>query len=54
MKQLSGKEIKEIQLDILKSIHDFCTERSIRYSLAYGALLRAMSKIYIQEGKNNL
>lgn len=42
MKQLSGKEIKEIQLDILKSIHDFCTERSIRYSLAYGTLIGAV------------
>lgn len=42
MKQLSGKEIKEIQLDILKSIHDFCTERSMRYSLAYGTLIGAV------------
>ena len=42
MKQLSGKEIKEIQLEILKSIHNFCSERNIRYSLAYGTLLGAV------------
>lgn len=41
-KELSKEEIKNIQLDILKSIHQFCVERGIRYSLAFGTLLGAV------------
>lgn len=41
-KELSIKEIKEIQLDILQSIHSFCVEHRLRYSLAFGSLLGAV------------
>ena len=41
-KELNKEEIKNIQLDILNSIHQFCVERGIRYSLAFGTLLGAV------------
>ena len=40
--ELNKEEIKNIQLDILNSIHQFCSERGIRYSLAFGTLLGAV------------
>ncbi len=43
MKRTVNKdEIKTIQLDILQSIHEFCQERNVRYSLAFGTLLGAI------------
>lgn len=42
MKQITIEELKFIQLDILKTVHDFCNENQIRYSLAYGTLLGAI------------
>ena len=36
------EEIKKIQLDILQSIHQFCVEHQLRYSLAFGTLLGAV------------
>lgn len=42
MKQITIKELKLLQLDILKTVHDFCNENQIRYSLAYGTLLGAI------------
>lgn len=42
MKELNTKEIKEEGIRILKSVHDFCTENKIRYSLFYGTLLGAI------------
>lgn len=41
-KRLSEKEIKNIQLDILSSIHLFCAEKGLRYSLTYGTLIGAI------------
>ena len=41
-KELSKEEIKNIQMEILKSIHLFCVEHNLRYSLAYGTLLGAI------------
>lgn len=41
-KQLNIDEIKSIQLDILQSIHTFCVENDLRYSLAFGTLLGAI------------
>ena len=41
-KKVNKNEIKEIQLDILQSIHQFCVERNLRYSLAFGTLLGAI------------
>lgn len=42
MKEIGKEELKIIQLDILKSVHDFCEQRGLRYSLTYGTLLGAV------------
>lgn len=42
MKQLSLDELKELQLEILKSVAAFCQERNLRCMLAYGTLLGAV------------
>ena len=42
MKQLTKEEIKQIQLEIMDSIHAFCEQHVLRYSLAYGTLIGAM------------
>lgn len=39
---LDLKEIKNLQLSILKEIHNFCIENDIQYSLAHGTLLGAV------------
>ena len=39
---ITAVELKEIQLEILKTIHDFCLQNDIRYSLAAGTLLGAI------------
>lgn len=36
------EELKKIELDILRSVHSFCQENGINYSLAYGTLLGAV------------
>jgi len=41
-KEIQIEELKKIQLDILLSIHDFCKENHIQYSLADGSLLGAI------------
>lgn len=41
-KTLTKDEIKSIQLDILQSIHQFCVDHQLRYSLAFGTLLGAV------------
>lgn len=35
-------ELKKIELDILRSVHCFCQDNGINYSLAYGTLLGAI------------
>ena len=42
MKTIPIEEQKELQLNILKSIHHFCTEQGINYTLAYGTLIGAL------------
>lgn len=42
MKLLTTSEIKKIQLEILDSIHHFCINNNLRYSLAFGSLLGAV------------
>lgn len=42
MKEISNDELKEIQLQILKSVTDFCVENNIRYFLCGGTLLGAV------------
>lgn len=36
------KELKQIQLDILKYVHEFCVQNDIRYFLVYGTLIGAV------------
>lgn len=42
MKEIDYKELRQLQLDILQRVHDFCTAHGIHYSLAYGTLLGAV------------
>ena len=42
MKELSLNEIKEIELEILKEIHQICEKENIRYALCDGTLLGAV------------
>jgi len=42
MKKLNIKEIKQIELSILKFFHEFCEENKLTYYLAYGTLLGAV------------
>lgn len=42
------ERVKEIQLDILKTLHNFCVDNDLKYFLAYGTLLGAIRhKSYI-------
>ena len=42
MKEIGKEELKRIQLDILLSIHRFCEDKGLRYSLSSGSLLGAV------------
>ncbi len=42
MRELSIQEIKDIELDILKTVGNFCKENNIRYYLCGGTLLGAI------------
>lgn len=42
MKQLSLKEIKELELNLLKLFHSFCSKNNITYFLSNGTLLGAV------------
>lgn len=42
MKKIENNEIKQIQLSILKFVHEFCIENSINYSLCGGTLIGAI------------
>lgn len=42
MKEISIEESKQIQLEILQDIHDFCTAHDIRYAICSGTLLGAV------------
>ncbi len=41
-RRLEFDEIRCIQLDILKNVHDFCVDNNIRYFMSYGTLLGAV------------
>lgn len=41
-KEISLEELKELQMDILSAIDDYCNENNIRYSMACGTLLGAV------------
>lgn len=42
MKKLNLQETKQIQLDILQFIHDFCIKNGIKYSICGGTLIGAV------------
>ena len=42
IKIISIEELKDIQLDILQHVHDFCVKNGIHYTLAFGTLLGAV------------
>lgn len=42
MKKLNLQDIKQIELNMLKYVHDFCKKQGIKYFLAYGTLLGAV------------
>jgi len=42
MKAIDIKELKVLQLEIMQSIHDFCIQNDIRYSISGGTLLGAV------------
>lgn len=42
MKRLTETELKEIELDILSFIHDFCQKHHLKYWIAFGTLLGAV------------
>ena len=42
MKEIGLKELRDLQLDILQNVHDFCVAHGIHYSLAFGTLLGAI------------
>ena len=42
MEQLNIQNIKKIELDMLKYVHDFCVQHDVKYFLAYGTLLGAV------------
>lgn len=42
MKGINLEELKQIELDILKEIHNICTQENFRYSLCGGTLLGAV------------
>lgn len=41
-KPISIEELKQLQIEILQSVHDFCEANGLRYSLAFGTLLGAI------------
>lgn len=41
-KELTLEEVKQLQLDILQVVHNFCESNGICYSLAYGTLIGAI------------
>lgn len=42
MKNITIDELKNIQLDIMQAIHDYCMDHGLHYSLAYGTLIGAI------------
>lgn len=42
MRELSLDELREVELDILKTFHNFCEENKIKYYLSNGTLLGAV------------
>ena len=42
MRNITVDELKHIQLDLLKSIHEYCEKHGLKYTLFFGTLLGAV------------
>ena len=42
MEKLTDKEVKQIELDILNYVHNFCEENGLKYIMNYGTLIGAV------------
>lgn len=42
MRNITIDELKQIQLDIMQAVHEYCLEHDLHYSLAYGTLIGAI------------
>lgn len=42
MKEIGSDELKRIQIDLLKKVHNYCVNNGITYWLAYGSLIGAI------------
>ncbi len=42
MREVGKEELREIQVNVLKSVHEFSVEQGLRYSLSCGTLLGAV------------
>ncbi|HOU67502.1 MAG: LicD family protein [Paludibacteraceae bacterium] len=42
MRHISLDELKQIQLNIMKTVHQFCVDNGLKYTLAYGSMLGAV------------
>lgn len=42
MRNITIDELKQIQLDIMQTVHEYCLEHDLHYSLAYGTLIGAI------------
>ena len=42
MKEMTLKDIQAVSLQIMKTVHKFCVENGIRYTLAYGTMIGAV------------
>ena len=42
MKKLTDKEVKQIELDILEYVHNFCEENGLKYIMNFGTLIGAV------------
>ena len=52
MKQISRKELKAIQINILKRVADFCDQKSIIYFLALLWMSQHASPVYVLNSSN--
>lgn len=42
MKELTSEELKQVQIDIMKYVHNFCEKNSIKYFICSGTLIGAV------------
>lgn len=42
MQEINLEELKQLQIEILQSVHDFCVNHQLKYSLGFGTLIGAI------------